>query len=101
MRIVLDVIYVLGALITGIGGCLMLTNVRRWPKLVGSSSAPVGYRRVMGLLLSAVSLVLVISVLWWPFVFVLGLFSGPLIFVQGRINRSVGLRKNEMDGPVG
>ncbi|GAA0355520.1 hypothetical protein GCM10010151_51410 [Actinoallomurus spadix] len=87
LYLVADVIYVIGAAITLLGGVMLIANVRRWPKFTGRPTTPIHLKRSMGGLLIVASCVFAVGVAWkWAAVFASPL-AVPLLVVQSRIKK--------------
>lgn len=85
----LDVIGVLGAAVTFIGGTLMLANVDRWPKLTGPPETPVSLKRRMGFLVLIAGLIFIGSLVWRPTGILFSPWGIPLVITQLQIRKSV------------
>jgi hypothetical protein len=90
----LDVIGVVGAVVTLTGGALMLANVDRWPKLTGPPETPVPLKRRMGFLVLVAGFIFIGSLLWRPVGILFSPWAIPLVITQLQIKKSVGRKRS-------
>lgn len=89
LNTVLDVIGVVGAAVSLVGGTLMLANVDRWPRLTGPPETPVSLKRRMGFLVFIAGLIFIGSLVWRPVGILFSPWGVPLVITQLQIKKSV------------